>query len=572
MTHYYISYTNPLTGFIQIRTEIQPKGATEIYLQLPAWRPGRYELQHFAQKIQHFRVVDAGHQPVTYRKITKDRWLLQLTSQDTVTVYYNFYARQLDAGGSWIDETQLYVNPVNCLLAVEGRENQPCQLHVDIPDSWQIASGLKLAGKHTLAAANYEELADGPFIAGANLQHQMYEVQNIPFHVWFQGNCKPNWHTILAHFQRFTQEQLALFGDFPVFDYHFLNQILPYKFYHGVEHSNSTVIALGPGELLMTPEVYKELLGVSCHELFHTWNIKQIRPAEMMPYDYTRENYFRTGYVAEGITTYYGDYLLARAGIFSADQYFSELNEVCRKHFDDHGQYHLSLADSSFDLWLDGYKPGIPDRKVSIYHKGCLAALILDLETRRATDNQKSLDDVMRRMWQEHGRPRLGYTEQDYQRITEEVAGQSWQSYFDAIIYGTYPINDALNQALTYVGCQLQQEPNPGIPESRFGFKTILEGTTLKVSYIAPNSPAASALAPDDELIAIEGRKIEGNMGVLLSQGSHFEVSLFRNKTLRTATLQADSNQYLIKYTIQKLPQATPAQKQNFTRWLKQEF
>lgn len=399
MIEYYISYTNPLTFFIHLRTVIQTQGALEIYLQLPAWRPGRYELQNFAQKIQHFRVFNAINQPVAYQKITKDRWQIATAGQTTVEVHYNFYAHQLDAGGSWLDETQLYVNPVNCLLTVEGREDQPCQLHLALPADWQIASGLQQVAKHTLAAPNYHELIDGPLIASPTLQHHVYQVQNIPFHVWFQGHCRPDWNLLLPHFQRFTEEQIMLFGDFPVGDYHFLNQILPDKFYHGVEHGNSTVIALGPGELLMAPEVYKQLLGVSCHELFHTWNIKQIQPAEMLPYDYTRENYFRTGYVAEGVTTYYGDYLLARSGIFSADQYFIELNEVCRKHFDDFGQYHLSLADASFDLWLDGYKPGIPDRKVSIYHKGCLAALILDLEIRRATANQKSLDDVLRRLW-----------------------------------------------------------------------------------------------------------------------------------------------------------------------------
>ena len=135
-----------------------------------------------------------------------------------------------------------------------------------------------------------------------------------------------------------------MFGGFPVADYHFLNQILPYKHYHGVEHTNSTVITLGPAELLMTEGLYKELLGVSSHELFHTWNIKSIRPAELLPYDYTQEKYFRTCYIAEGITTYYGEYLLARSGVRTAEQYFQELNTVLRKHYDDDGRYNLSLS------------------------------------------------------------------------------------------------------------------------------------------------------------------------------------------------------------------------------------
>ena len=571
MIHYYISYQNPLTSFLQIKVHIQTEGLSEIYLQLPAWRPGRYELQNFAQKIQSFQVVDRNNNPLYYQKITKDRWVIQVKNQETIEIHYNFYARQMDAGGSWLDETQLYINPVNCLMAVEGQEDQACQLHVAIPPHWQIASGLNHIENNVLQASNYDELADSPLIASPTLQHQVYKLQNILFHVWFQGDCKPTWDRLLTDFEKFTKEQLQLFGEFPVPDYHFLIQILPYRFYHGVEHSNSTVIALGPGELLMAPEMYKELLGVSCHELFHTWNIKQIRPLEMMPYDYSRENYFRTGYVAEGITTYYGDYLLARCGVFSVEQYFAELNEVFRKHFDDFGQHNLSVADSSFDLWLDGYKPGIPDRKVSIYHKGCIAALILDLEIRRLTNNAKSLDDLMRRLWQEFGKPLIGYTEQDYQRLAEEVAGQSLHNYFDEIIYSTVPVQASLNQALHYVGCTLQQEPNGGITESKFGFRTAASGDFFKVTYIEPNSPAAHALSVDDELIAVNGRKLEESLLLFKSQDL-IEVSLFRNKKLRTIILQADGKPHLIKYTIQKLTNSTPDQKQNFELWLKQKF
>src|SRR5690606_25406290 len=116
------------------------------------------------------------------------------------------------------------------------------------------------------------------------LKHEVYTVQDIPFHIWIQGDCQPDFVRIIKEFTAFTIEQLELFGDFPVSDYHFLFQILPYKHYHGVEHGNSTVITLGPSEILMAPLLYKELLGVSSHELFHTWNIKKIRPKEMLPY------------------------------------------------------------------------------------------------------------------------------------------------------------------------------------------------------------------------------------------------------------------------------------------------
>ncbi|GEO03756.1 PDZ domain-containing protein [Adhaeribacter aerolatus] len=574
MIYYEISSANPLSAYLQIKTTFtvtQPDAP--LYLQLSAWRPGRYELQNFAQKIQGFRILNQDNSPVTFNKITKDRWEVQPAGSTEITVYFNFYARQLDAGGSWIDESQLYVNPVNCLPAVVGQEQQPAELKLNIPESWQVACGLKQLNAHTLTADNYDQLVDSPLIASANLKLASYEVNGIPFYIWIQGECKPDWGRIIQDFSAFTQEQIMLFGDFPVKDYYFLNQILPYKFYHGVEHGNSTVITLGPGELLMGKSLYKDFVGVSSHELFHTWNIKKIRPAEMLPYDYSGENYFRTGFVAEGITTYYGDYILARAGVYTVDDYFEELNKVLSKHFGDYGHQNYSVADSSFDLWLDGYKPGVPDRKVSIYHKGALAAIILDLEIRRSTNNVYSLDTVMQRLWEEFGKPGIGYTEADYQRLVREVAGSGTEKYFNEIIYGTAPIQQYLDKALHYVGCTLIKEESPVLTETLWGFKTAAGNNSyLAVSAIAPESPSYNGLSLDDELIALNGRKIEGNISGLLENQQEVTLSFFRNKQLREVKLQTNGNRYFQKYYIQKLPDAKLVDKANFYLWLKQRF
>jgi len=571
MIRYQLQIENPLSSFIQVKTFIPTQGKDILNLQLPAWRPGRYELQNFAQKIQRFSVIDQNQNNVPFKKKTKDNWEVDTTGRSEITVQYNFYAHQMDAGGSWVDETQLYVNPVNLFLRVEDQD-EACEVILDIPENWQIACGLPEIHKNTLLAQNYDQLVDSPFIASPALQLQVYKVNNILFSIWIQGNCPTNWEKIIQDFTAFTQEQLNLFGDFPVADYHFLNQILPYQHYHGVEHGNSTVITLGPGELFMTPALYKEFIGVSSHELFHTWNIKKIRPQEMLPYDYTRENYFRTGYIAEGITTYYGDYMLARSGVFTTEQYFIELNGVLVKHFTDYGHENYSVADSSFDTWLDGYKAGIPDRKVSIYHKGALAALILDLEIRRVTKNKSSLDTVMVRLWEEFGKKNLGYTEANYERLVEETTHTTFTNYFQNIIYGTAPLPAYLEEALNYVGCTLNPHVSPTLSESKFGFKTALKENILQVSGIAPHSPATAVLSLEDELIAINGRRVEGNFANLLAQAETVELTLFRNKMLRQFTLKPNGQTYFPKYTVSKLPLASPEQKQNFTAWLKQVF
>ena len=578
MIHYYVSFENPLTFYVQLQMtfEVPKEGPETLELQLPAWRPGRYELQNFAQKIQRVEVIDAASQDVlATRKLTKDRWEVSGVSGRTVQVHYNFYAHQMDAGGSWLDETQLYLNPVQGFMYIEGRQQEPCQVQLQLPDGWQLACGLPQTGPNTLQAQSFDHLADSPLIASPTLQYRNYEVETLPFYIWIQGECPVDWARLVADFRAFSAEQLALFGSFPAQDYHFLNQILPYKHYHGVEHLNSTVITLGPAELLMTEGLYKELLGVSCLELFHAWNIKSIRPAEMQPYDYSKENYFRTCFIAEGITTYYGEYLLARAGVRTAGQYFAELNTVLRKHYDDYGRYNLSLADASMDLWLDGYKAGVPDRKVSVYHKGALVALLLDITLRRLSNHARSLDQVMRRLWEEFGQTGIGYTEQDYIRIVNEVAGRDMQAYFDKFIYGTAPLEEPLDKALGFVGCTLRIQENAAPSESVFGFRTVLKNERTEVTDILPGSPAAAALTVDDEIVAVNGRRVDMNLHSLLStrEDQHYEVSVFRqNRLLTVPLIGQDGQRFWQKITIEKLPEATPEQQASFRNWLKQEF
>ncbi|MDX5442731.1 MAG: hypothetical protein LPJ89_02990, partial [Hymenobacteraceae bacterium] len=284
------------------------------------------------------------------------------------------------------------------------------------------------------------------------------------------------------------------------------------------------------------------------------------------------QNYFKTGYVAEGVTTYYGDYLLARSGVFNWPQYQKELNQYLQKHFADHGHSNLSLADSSFDLWLDGYKAGIPDRKVSIYQKGALAALILDLKIRQLTQNQKSLDDVMRQLWQQFKENGKGYTAQDYQHTAETVAGTSLQNYFDEVINGTAPLEPWLEEALQTVGCTLQTEENVAVSENNFGFKTITKDGKLLISAVAPASPAADALSLEDEIVAVNGRKAELSLQHLLEPDKPQEITFFRNHRLRTAQLRPKTNRFYQNYQVQKLQQASAQQKHNFEQWLKQAF
>lgn len=475
--HYRLSADPAIPHYIAVDarlTDIQHQ--SEIELQLPAWRPGRYELQQFAKNIQRFTIVDGEGNPLPFQKITKDRWRVQTNGATELIARYNYYAllptpNLLNAGSSFVNDTLLYVNPVNLCVYTEGRIDEPCSLELAIPDSWTVACGLSRPGikqtdAKTLWAADFYELADCPLVAAPVLQHVQYEVGSVLFHVWIQGGRRTDGdlafdaERIRQDFSRFSEKQVTLFGEFPEQDYHFLTLVLPVPYYHGVEHRNSTVLVLGPND--EGEGLYQDLLGVSSHELFHAWNIIRIRPIELLPYDFTQENYFSTCFVAEGVTTYYGDLMLRQSGVFTDEAYLKELQVLFKRHFENNGRAFQSLVESSWDLWLDGYDKGVPDRKVSVYHKGAIVALILDLHIRRLTDHTRSLDDVMRLMWQRFGKPFMGYTLDDYRAITEAVAGESLDWYYNLCIFGNQPLETKLNEYLAWVGLQVVYEEPQG--------------------------------------------------------------------------------------------------------------
>ena len=470
--HYHLSADPFLPHYIAVEARLTGIDAPTVELQLPAWRPGRYELQAFAKNIQRFTIVDANGQPLPFRKLTKDRWQVEANGVTELLVQYNYYAlqptpNQLNAGSSFVSDTLLYVNPVNLCVYAEGRINEPCTLELGIPDGWMVACGLPQLpdNNRMLQAKDFYELVDSPLMAAPVMQHIEYTVRGVSFHVWIQGGRRTDGDPVfdalrlIRDFSQFSQKQIDLYGEFPERDYYFLTLVLPVAYYHGVEHHNSTMLVLGPND--EGEGLYQDLLGVASHELFHAWNIIRIRPTELLPYDFTKENYFSTCFVAEGVTTYYGDLMLRQSDVFGDEDYLKELQVLFKRHFENNGHAFQSVVESSWDLWLDGYEKGVPDRKVSVYHKGAIVALMLDLHIRRLTNHVRSLDDVMRAMWQQFGKPFVGYTLADYRTITEQVAGESLDWYYDRCIFGNQPLEETVNEYLQWVGLQIIYEaPN----------------------------------------------------------------------------------------------------------------
>ncbi len=543
MIHYLLYQKNPASHYIYIDMLVNNISADITRLQLPAWRPGRYELGNFAKNIKRVDVFNQAGEALEYTKLNKDLWEVNTKNCKQIKVTYSYYAAELNAGACFADAAQVYVNPVHCCLYVDGRREEEHRVELKIPDNYKIAASLKKEG-NVLIAADYEELVDSPFIASAAIQTDSYTVNNITFYLHFNGECRPDFEKIKKDFAAFTKKQLEFWGDCPTGEYHFLFQVLPVKFYHGVEHKKNTVIAIGPGYAINEGATYEDILGVSCHELFHAWNIKTIRPKEMLPYDYTRENYARTGYVYEGFTTYYGDKLLLSSGVFTVAQYFETLRERLVKHFDNFGRYNLSVAASSWETWLDGYVPGAPYRKTNIYDEGNLVAFMLDVKILKATGYKKRLRDVCVLMYERFGKKQLGYSEQDVVSLVNGVSGTDLTEFFKTYVYAPNDYEAPLRECFTELGIDFIKQAAPLASEHHFGFKTVDNGHFSRLGLVAPYSPAWKAgLFAGDEIMAVNNMMLKNNLQHWLNyflSDEEITLSVNSNERLKTIILQKD--------------------------------
>ena len=511
MINYNISYQKPHKHLIDFELITSTKNKEKIQFQLSAWRPGRYELADFAQNIINWQAYNEKDEKLSFKKITKDLWEVECKNCNEIKIIYNFYANQLDAGACFLDEYQLYINPVHCMFYISDRMNDEYRLNMNLPNDYSIASSMSQTG-NVLNVKGYDLLAESPIICSNSLQHDTYCISGITFNLWFQGKCQPDWGKLKKDFTAFTKSQIHHFGGFPVDEYHYFFQITPYRSYHGVEHTKNTVLLLGPGNEIMDKR-YEDLLGVCSHELYHTWNIKAIRPIEMYPYDYTKENYFRTGFVAEGVTTYMGDLMLFNSGVFNWKEFVKTQNQNLERHLMNYGRYNLSVADSGFDNWLDGYKLGAPNRKTSIYPDAALCMLMVDIEIIKNSNGKNSLHSVMKELYQEFALKSRGYSENDFENLCVKYGGTKVEEIFKNHIYGTKNYIPSLETALNLVGIELKEKKNANLTAQYFGFVALEENEKLIIKKVEPNSETdKNEIAVEDEITEVNGKKIKNNL------------------------------------------------------------
>lgn len=488
MGHYQISSPLPQTHFLSIRWVTKIEKSSKTMLHVPLWRPGRYEMQNFPKNIRDFEVKDQEGQKRNVKKVGRGSWEVDSEGTEMLEVTYQYYAIQYDAGGVYADALVMYATPGNCFVYHEKALQEPQTLEIMVPAHFSIACSLTQNAQGIYEAEDYHELADSPFLASPTLQSISLPFKNRKLILWFQGefNFSSQSEIISRDFVAFAQIQCDIFGDFPVkSDYHFIYIMHPYSFHHGVEHKENTVIALGPDVDFSRRAFYREFLGISCHELFHLWNVKRIRPRAMWPYHYQQENFSTLGWVYEGITTYFGDLLCYESGSYTEEEWYLVLSGHLKKHLYNPGRYHYSVAESSWDTWLDGYTKGIPARKVSIYTEGFWAACILDYLIQNKFERKRSIKDFMRRLYEETSLKQTGYDESLISNLLYTEFEIDADSFFRIYIHGKGEIENLLPEVFEFFDWQLSLS----FPHEYFHQTGFLESNS-QIQEIWPGSPA----------------------------------------------------------------------------------
>jgi predicted metalloprotease with PDZ domain len=268
----------------------------------------------------------------------------------------------------------------------------------------------------------------------------------------------------------------------------------------------------------------------------------------MLPYDFTKENYTKMGYLTEGVTTYYGDLMLKRSRVFTTEQYLKQVNKSLDRHFLNYGTQNLSVSDSSFDTWLDGYTRGVPNRKGSIYTEGSLVALIIDLKIRTKSKGKKSLDNVMKSFFIQKAKQKKGITNDYFKETIEIAAGATLKDLWNTLFTEKNNYFKILKDSLTPLGIKIKKRLNSDFLAARYGFYSYSE--ISKAMFIAPNSPASKAgLNVNDEIIAVNGIKVQKNNAKnwVKHFGIEVKLTIKKDEVIKTVQLSASTKAFFPK-------------------------
>lgn len=565
---YTVSLPQPQTQMADISLTLREVTTPTIDLTLPVWRPGRYHVLDLAGAIQDERATDLSGNPLRFEKIDKTTWRIHNGNAASVRFSYRLYANEIKTRLRHVDDTHAFLSPSAVFVYNPDRRDEPLRIDIEAPDHWKIATGLDIdpSRPRSVTAPNYDVLVDSPLEIG---EHETirFDVENIPHDIVIWGRAEPDARKLADDFKAIVRAEADIFDDFPYNRYVFIIHSNP-GMGGGTEHLNSTVMGCEPAAFT-DEDAYKKFLGLVSHEMFHTWNVKQLRPRGIQPYDYQRENYTDLLWVAEGTTSYYDDIVLARTGLITAKDYFGRLAGSIDAYMRLPGRNVQSLSASSFDAWIKFNKstPNSHNSTVDFYREGSLASLLLDMEIRRLTDNQSSLDDLMRNLYEAFPLA-VGYTKADVIEGARALTGHEFDDFFARYIDGTEPF--PLADAVALAGLELALDDDE--PRADIGFDVTDRNGLAAVTKIRADGPALDCgLIVDDLIVAIDGERLTAsNFNARLKRlepGERILITYFRYDILRETEVTLASRP-AGSWKLKKTDNPTEAQKAVYESWL----
>jgi len=578
--HYRVEMVNLHAHLYQVTLTIAQPAAQQ-HVQLPAWIPGSYLVREFAKNLQNLRANQSGR-AVELQQLTKARWQVDCTAHAPLELQYEVYAFDNSVRTAWLDATRGFFNGTSLFLMVEGQQDKTHTIDLvasaDVPQ-WKVATGLPPVrtdkrGFGRYSASNYDMLADCPVELG-DFWEGHFQACGIP-HRFVVAGAPPSFDgtQLLKDTQTICEEGIRFWhgknyknnstsrttggGKRPIpFQNYLFILNATHDGYGGLEHRNSTVLLCTRKDLPRQPrttlaptthkqpEGYTTLMGLICHEYFHTWNVKRLRPAEFSRYDYTQENYTELLWFFEGFTSYYDDLLLRRAKLIDNAVYLKLLSKTINQVQQTPGRLVQTVAQASFDAWVKYYRQdeNTPNATVSYYTKGSLVALCLDLTLR--AEGKTTLDEVMRGLWKRcAGGP---MAQDDLLAVLSELGGRAYAKDLARWVHSTKDL--PLTELLEAHGLMVNREPDQ--IAQQLGLR-VKESGGLFVQQVLRASVAEKAgFAAGDEWIAVEAESGPWRMQTL------DDLNIYTGKAKKvTALVARDKRLMTLSLTMPKPSQA----------------
>ena len=571
---YTLRFPAPHTHYVSVEASVPTGGSPHVELMMAVWTPGSYLVREFARHVEAVTARTSTGEPLPVEKSRKNRWRVSTGGADRIVVSYLVYGREMSVRTNWIEADFAILNGAPTFLTLADDDTiRPHDVTLELPTGWRRSlTGLTPQtdrGPHTYRATDFDTLVDSPIVAGTPAVYE-FVVDGTPHQLVNLGESGV-WHgpRSAQDVEKITREIYRMWGVMPYDRYLFLNMITEAG--GGLEHRNSAMLMTSRWTTA-SPRGYLRWLGLVSHELFHAWNVKRLRPIELGPFDYENETHTESLWVVEGLTSYYGDLSVHRAGLSTVEEYLEALSRPIRGLQTTPGREVQPVALASYDAWIKYYRADENSRNssVSYYTKGAVLGFLLDMRVRAATAGTKTLDDVMRlayaRFSGEHG-----FTPAEFRATAQEVAGTDLSAWFTRALDTTEELDYA--EALDWLGLEFaDRSASEDAEVGWLGLVTRSVAGRLLVSQVRRDTPAHDAgFNVDDEILAIGDHRVLANQWneriALTPRGSEISVMVSRRGALRRLKAVVGT-QPTNQWDLQPIEAASAAQERHREAWL----